>query len=248
MSYEKIKDYWEKSTPMAFKEEKWDYNERRKFRYELQDYMHESIGFDQWKGKKVCEIGCGGGIDLMEFGRNGANMYGIDLTQNGIDLTFETSKQAGMCAVLAQANVVDGLPFVENYFDCLYSYGVLHHIPDIDKTLIEIKRVMKPNSQIIVMLYNKDSLLYAYSIQHLHKSTGLSEDELTGMYSERNEGCPYTKAYTKQEAIDLFSKYFKDVEVKTYYNVIDTPKQRKVKLDNGGECEWGWHHIVKAVK
>jgi len=242
-----IKDYWEKCVPWGFKENPIPYEERRKKRYELQDYMHGAIGFDQWKGKKVCEVGCGAGIDLMEFGRNGAKMYGVDLTQNGVDLTFATSKQAGMCTVLSKASA-DKLPFVDNYFDCLYSYGVLHHIPEVDKALVEIKRVMKPNGQIIAMLYNKDSILYAYSIQHLHKATGLSEDELTGMYSERNEGCPYTKAYTKQEAIDLFSKYFKDVEVKTYYNVIDTPKQRKVKLGGDGECEWGWHHIVKARK
>lgn len=248
MTDEKIKEYWEHCVPWGFKENPIPYEERRKKRYDLQSYMHKAIGFDQWRGKKVCEIGCGAGIDLMEFGRNGAKMYGVDLTQNGVDLTFETSKQAGMCAVLSRANVVEGLPFVDNYFDLAWSFGVLHHVPEVDKALLEIKRVMKPNGQVIAMLYNKDSILYAYSIQHLHKSTGLSEDELTAMYSERNEGCPYTKAYTKQEAIDLFSKYFKDVEVKTYYSVIDTPQQRKVKLGGDGECDWGWHLIVKARK
>jgi len=68
------------------------------------------------------------------------------------------------------------------------------------------------------------------------------------MYSERILDCPYTKAYTKQEAIDLFSKYFKDVKISVHYNVIDLPEQRKVKLGISDEYELGWHLVVKAVK
>ena len=42
------------------------------------------------------------------------------------------------------------LPFENNYFDFGYSLGVLHHIPDINKALTEIHRILKPNAGFIV--------------------------------------------------------------------------------------------------
>ena len=66
---DKIKEYWEGATPMNFTDEKWSYKRKRAFRYELQDYMHGTFGFENWKGKKVLEVGCGSGIDAIEFAR-----------------------------------------------------------------------------------------------------------------------------------------------------------------------------------
>jgi len=243
-----IKKYWEKATPMQFKDEKWSYEKRRKFRYELQDYMHDAIGFDKYKGKNVLEIGVGGGLDLLEFCRFGAHGYGIDITNNAIKLAYDTAREAGKTIILSKASATS-IPFDDSGFDLVYSFGVLHHIPDIEIALGEIKRALKPDGEVIAMLYNKDSLLYAYSIYHLHKDNGVPEEKLASQFSERIEGCPYTKVYSREEAISLFSKYFRNVEVKTYYNVVDTPEQRKVKL--GGYLDhygFGWHHIVKAIK
>jgi ubiquinone/menaquinone biosynthesis C-methylase UbiE len=243
-----IKQYWEKATPMQFKDEKWSYEKRRQFRYELQDYMHDAIGFDKYKGKRVLEVGCGSGIDLLEFARNGAICYGIDLTENAINMTLESAKQTHKTVIVSRASATS-IPYDNAFFDTVWSFGVLHHIPEIEIALGEIKRVLKPDGEVIAMLYNKDSLLYAYSIYHLHKDNGIPEEKLASQFSERIEGCPYTKVYSREEAISLFSKYFRNVEVKTYYNVVDTPEQRKVKLD--GDLDhygFGWHHIVKAIK
>jgi 2-polyprenyl-3-methyl-5-hydroxy-6-metoxy-1,4-benzoquinol methylase len=67
-----IKKYWEQSTPMSFVPEKLSYEEKRNFRYSLQDYMHDVFRFADFLGKSVLEIGCGAGIDSAEFARNGA--------------------------------------------------------------------------------------------------------------------------------------------------------------------------------
>jgi len=64
-------DYWGVSPPMRFDE--LSYEEKRKFRYDLQDYMHAFFQFDKFSGKKILEVGSGAGIDSCEFARNGAN-------------------------------------------------------------------------------------------------------------------------------------------------------------------------------
>jgi len=249
---EKIAWYWEKSTPMSFIPENMGYEEKRRFRYELQNYMQEAFGFADFKGQSVLEVGCGSGIDTVEFARYGAKVTAIDLTQVAVELTRTLLAEAGLPATVTQADVC-GLPFEDNSFDCVYAFGILHHIPDVNKALAEIHRVLRVGGKVMAMLYNKDSLLYEYSIMYQRgvKEGFLkihTEDELVSRFSERNELCPYTKAYHKAEAIDLFEELFRNVEASVHYNVIDLPEKRKVKVDIPSEYELGWHLVVKGRK
>jgi ubiquinone/menaquinone biosynthesis C-methylase UbiE len=56
------------------------------------------------------------------------------------------------------------LPFDDDLFDIVFSHGVLHHIPEIDRASAEIARVLRPDGELVVMLYAKRSLNYLVSI------------------------------------------------------------------------------------
>ena len=248
-----IKEYWEKSTPMSFGPEQWSYEKKRKFRYDLQDYMHDSFRFQDWAGKQVLEIGCGSGIDSLEFARNGAIVTATDITDNAVALTRNLAIEAKLPVKVVQTPSLE-LPFPDATFDCVYSYGVLHHIPDVEKKIKEISRVLKDNGTLLAMLYNRNSLLYAYSVIFRHgilekllTEEKYTEAALVSRYSERNEGCPYTKAYTKEEAKEFFSRWFNNVDVSVRFNVIDTDEQRKVKTGLDDRWELGWHLVVRAA-
>jgi len=249
-----IKVYWERATPMNFAEEKWPYLRKRTFRYDLQDYMYDAFQFWEFAGKDVLEVGCGSGIDAMEFARYGANVIATDVTDNAVSLTKALAEETGLPVKVYQAPA-HALPLNDDSVDCVYSYGVLHHIPNVDDALCEMHRVLKPGGVVMAMVYNRDSLLYAYSIVYLHGIKGrllldnlCTVEELLARYSERIEGCPYTKAYTKDEAKAVFEKWFRDVTVNVRYNVVDAPRQRKVKLGLGDGWELGWHLVVKGRK
>jgi len=251
-SHREIRDYWEQSPPMSFIGEGLNYEAKREFRYSLQDYMHDVFRFSSFAGKLVLDLGCGAGIDSAEFIRNGAKVVSLDLTQTGVKLTQGLLKEARFPSYVIQADALS-LPFKQNTFDCVYCFGVLHHIPQIEEALAQIHQVLKPTGQIMVMLYHKDSLLYAHSIIY---SRGIKEgmlgkftpDEILSRYSERREGCPYTRAYTKSEAKELFGRFFEDIQVEVRYNVIDLPGERKTKVGLPDKYELGWHLIVRAMK
>ena len=244
---EAIKDYWERSTPMKFDTEKWSYLKKRTFRYDLQNYMLETFQFERWESKSVLEFGCGSGIDAVEFARCGAKVTAVDITDNAVALTEELAREVGV-NVVVQKITDTRLPFSDSTFDCVYSFGVLHHIPKVEETLHELRRVLKPNGTIMAMVYNKVSLLNVYSILFLHRNEKLSEEQLASKYSERNIDCPYTKLYTKEEVSVLFEHWFRDVKVSTHYNVIDSTQERKVKLLLDDKYELGWHLVVKGMK
>ena len=248
----KIQEFWEQGPPMGFIGEKLTYEEKRQFRYSLQDYMHNIFEFDKFAGKSVLDMGCGGGIDSAEFARNGALVTSADFSQTSVETTRNLLKEADLPVNVVRADATN-LQFDDNTFDCVYSFGVLHHIPNVEKALSEIKRVLKPGGRIMAMLYHKDSLLYGYSIVYLRgilekQLEKLTMDELLARYSERKEDNPYTRVYTKDEARNLFSKYFKSCTTDVRYNVIDLPEQRKVKVEVPDKYELGWHIIVKGVK
>ena len=134
------------------------FEEVERQRYEGDDFMREVVGFDQWAGRKVLEVGCGLGTDLLQFARGGAEVYGIDLTEKGANLTRKRLKLYGLSGRISVGDS-ESLPFDSDYFDLVYSWGVIHHTPNTEAAAREIVRVCKPGGQIMVMLYHRRSLL-----------------------------------------------------------------------------------------
>ncbi len=240
--------YWNDATPMSFGPEKWTYEQKREFRYKLQSYMEHTFNFGRFCGKSVLEIGSGSGIDSVEMAQKGCYVTAIDFTDNGVALTNSLMREAGLMFAEVRKADATKLPFPDESFQAVYSFGVIHHIPEVRKVLREVQRVLKPHGTFFGMVYNRDSILCEYSILHMHKNEGLTEEELISKYSERNVGCPHTHAYREVELHELFEKYFKYTTTKIRYNVIDLPDQRKVKLDLPEGHSLGWHLCFEAIK
>jgi ubiquinone/menaquinone biosynthesis C-methylase UbiE len=229
--------YWTENVPWSFRDlkEKPSYEKRREMRYLLQDYMNAVIPFKKYSGKKVLEVGCGAGLDAAEFARNGASVTAIDFTDTAVLETRTTFDEAKLAGTVLQMDARK-LTFATGTFDLVYSFGVLHHIPDYKAALAEVNRVLKRGGDFVGMFYNRDSLLWSYSIEHL------------GLSIERVPGVPFALPYSQKELQELLSGYFDDVVITTHFNVIDTPQERKVKVEIADRFGVGWHHIAKCKK
>ena len=128
------------------------------YRYDKLNYLPRLIDFNSYKAKNLLEVGCGAGIDLVRFAREGAKVTGIDISKMAIDLARKNFEQSEQKADLRVMNG-EGMQFADNTFDVVYAHGVLQYTANTKKMVAEIHRVLKPGGEAIMMVYNKHSWL-----------------------------------------------------------------------------------------
>ena len=108
-------------------------------------------------GHRVLDLGCGGGRHAFEVYRRGANVVAFDLEPAELAPVtgmFGAMRAAGEVAGPAQARPVAGdaraLPFGSDVFDRVVAAEVLEHIPDDQRALAEIARVLRPGGLLAV--------------------------------------------------------------------------------------------------
>ena len=226
------------------------YKEVERYRYETQPFMRTVMEFDGFKGKRLLEIGCGLGTDLLQFARGGAEVTGIDLTPASIELVKKRFAQARV-RVKAQVADAERLPFSDNSFDVVYSFGVLHHTPNTQKAIEEVYRVLKPGGRIVIMLYHRRSMhvqlgmLYAFLASKVRRTGGIVEDWVR-QYD--GEGNPLEKSYARGEIKHMFQK-FSGLKLKT----VDPYRRGLPGILNVFNQKflaswWGFWLVIKAVK
>jgi ubiquinone/menaquinone biosynthesis C-methylase UbiE len=123
--------------------EKANYMAQSKSRYDLEGEMIFGLArFNESSGKKVLEIGVGLGADHQKFAEAGADLYGIDLTKRAVEHTKKRLYAFGLRSNLSVGDA-ENLDFPDEFFDLVYSWGVLHHTPDTPKAIAEVYRVLK---------------------------------------------------------------------------------------------------------
>ncbi len=226
------------------------YEEVERYRYESQPFMRELMEFGNFKGKRLLEIGCGLGTDLLQFARAGAEVTGVDLTPASIELVKKRFALYGL-NVKAQVADAEHLPFSDSSFDVVYSFGVLHHTPNTQQAIDEIYRVLKPGGRIIIMLYHRRSMHvqlgepYARLANRIRKGVSAVEDWVR-VYD--GEGNPLGKAYTRKEMREMFGGFgnLRLTTVDPYRNGL--PRWANVINQALLAGWWGFWIVIKGTK
>lgn len=235
----------------------FDTVERHRYE-EYAPWMPAVMGFKDFAGKRLLEVGCGMGTDLLQFARGGAQVTGVDLTPRSIEISRHHLKLYDQNGDFAITDA-EKLPFADESFDVAYSNGVLHHTPDTSEAVREIHRVLRPGGLARVMLYHRNSWAY-WSEVILHRGLlrgqllrGQTAEDIMSRYVEVNqgEGRPLVKVYSRRQARELFSM-FREVRTEVqqltrgdfYFLGRLVPKTILRKLGSG----IGWNVIISARK
>lgn len=118
------------------------------------------IDYPQLQDQRVLEVGCGIGALAEQLARAAGSFAAIDLTEYGVRLTKRRLELGGLdSAGVVQADA-EHLPFPDDSFDFVWSWGVIHHSAHTDKCAREILRVLKPGGTAKIMVYHRCSTRY----------------------------------------------------------------------------------------
>jgi 2-polyprenyl-3-methyl-5-hydroxy-6-metoxy-1,4-benzoquinol methylase len=111
---------------------------------------------DSLTGKRVLEIGCGMGLHTQQLAERGAVVTAIDLTDPAVEATRLRLNLAGLAGRVQQSDA-EALPFEDEEFDLVWSWGVIHHSSRTARIIREIARVLDREGETRLMVYNRDS-------------------------------------------------------------------------------------------
>lgn len=126
----------------------------------LNELLHHDTIFPT--GAKVLEIGCGVGAQTVIICKQNPSIkfVSIDISENSLQAAKKRCKEANITNVEFLKADLYNMPFQEESFDFVFVCFVLEHIPDPDKALLEIKKMLKPSGICIVIEGDHGSAYY----------------------------------------------------------------------------------------
>ena len=223
------------------------FNEVEERKYFVEPHIPKFAGFEQWKNKKVLEIGCGIGTDAANFARAGAEYTGTDLSSESLKIVKKRFKALGLKGIFYQGNAEELISILpKETYDLVYSFGVIHHTPYPEKVVNAIKHFMRPESEFRLMLYSK------YSWKRLMIMLGFDQPEA-------QSGCPIAKCYSLSGIRTLLKNYhicemrkehifpYKIDKYKHYqYEIVPWFKWMPAKWFMYLERRFGWHTLIRC--
>lgn len=121
-----------------------------------------------FKNKIVLDAGCGTGNHANYITEWRAKTFAIDLSES-ITVAYYNRNLFKKNSHYIQADIYN-LPFKPNFFDFIYSQGVLHHLPNPEKGFTKLLTHLKKSGVILTRIYNReDNFFMIYIIEGIFK-------------------------------------------------------------------------------
>lgn len=267
VNIETVREFWDRR-PCNIKHSDKPTNTKEYFdevenkKYFVEPHIPKFAEFSKYKGKKVLEIGCGIGTDSVNFARAGAKLTVIELSLKSLEICKKRFEIFNLGADFYFGNSEELSSFLPiDKYDLVYSFGVIHHTPNPEKAIKEIKKYMKSGSELKLMLYSK----FSYKLFWIMKETNQWDfgkmNELIAKYSEAQSGCPVTYTFTFDEIREMLSGFrieeiykthifpFKIEPYKKHQYILEDSFKNMNKPDFAQmEKDLGWHTLIRAIK
>lgn len=198
-----------------------EWNEMHKIKKFRPKYPSEQVvqyifrNFRRDGTEKVLDMGCGAGRHTVFMADENIIPYGIDYSESGTFYTREALINKGYTQYADNIKVADvtDLPFPDEFFDGLISYGVLYYlnIEAIRKAISEIRRVLSAGGAAFVVVRSTDDYRAKYGLKtEEHNTLIINENDETKCAS--NENGMLMHFFDRDELAELFSG-FKNVKI-----------------------------------
>lgn len=173
----------------------------RKLLYRDLDKIYDELFSQPRKrrnGKKVLDVGCGFGFDLIKKFNDGYDCYGVEIDPYRAKKVEKIFSDHG-AKITIKTGTAEKVPFGNSIFDEVICSHVIEHVPNDRKAVSEIYRVMKRGGRLVLNVPH---------VRNLHtrfrKSIGLKN-----CYTDRT----HVREYTRDQVVSLLKETgFKDIK------------------------------------
>jgi 2-polyprenyl-6-hydroxyphenyl methylase/3-demethylubiquinone-9 3-methyltransferase len=143
----------------------WDPNSEFKPLHDINplrlNWIDQSIGLN---GKKVIDIGCGGGILSESMAAKGAHVTGIDLSDKALSVArlhlLETGAKVEYQHIAAESMAAEH----PDAFDAVTCLEMLEHVPDPQQTIAACAQLVKTGGDVFLSTLNRNPKSYLFAI------------------------------------------------------------------------------------
>jgi ubiquinone/menaquinone biosynthesis C-methylase UbiE len=109
-------------------------------------------------GATILDAGCGAGAHTIRLARRGFHVRSVDFSSSVLGLAAANVRAAGLAdRVTLQRESLLHLSFADASFDAVLCWGVLMHVPEVERAIAELARVVRPGGMLVVSEGNAKS-------------------------------------------------------------------------------------------
>lgn len=178
--------------------------------------MLETVGSGYFAGKRLLEVGSGSGNYAILLAKLGADVTGIELSE---DKTLLAMRRAAAAGVMAKCRFrVDDFFQLSERFDGIVGKSVLYGIRDLDtydRWLAQFSRMLLPGGEAVFIENGSGNMLVRYYRRYLHRFKGYSDNVLSN-----------------PAVLSMFEKHFDIVDLRPHYSFSQfVPLKPLIDLD-----------------
>jgi ubiquinone/menaquinone biosynthesis C-methylase UbiE len=145
------------AAPDIHQEWESDYLNRDLDRFYDSAFARLIAGLGASPGDRILDAGCGYCFHAGRLARSGLRVTGVDFSPSALAEARRNLARQGLSIELVQGNLL-ALPFPAESFPYVNCWGVLMHIPELEKALEELARVLQPGGRLSITENNRRSL------------------------------------------------------------------------------------------
>ena len=127
-----------------------------------------------WRGLRVLDLGCGGGLATSCLTQRGATVVGLDLSRASLHVAARHPWGAVQATPDFACGRAEALPLADASFDIVWCTDVLEHLTDLSVAIAQIARVLKPGGLFLYDTLNRTWLSRLLAIWFWEYLAGLA--------------------------------------------------------------------------
>ncbi|WP_375750108.1 bifunctional 2-polyprenyl-6-hydroxyphenol methylase/3-demethylubiquinol 3-O-methyltransferase UbiG [Vibrio sp. HN007] len=124
-------------------------------------------------GKKVLDVGCGGGILSESMAREGANVTGLDMGKEPLEVARLHSLETGIKVNYIQMTIEQHASENPEDYDVVTCMEMLEHVPDPLSVIQSCAKLVKPGGHVLFSTLNRNIPSYLFAILGAEYITGI---------------------------------------------------------------------------